>query len=102
MRKFFAADRLRKRIQPTSLAHPKRILAQLTGVVLVTMVLSSAVFAQARAKRVVMLKVDGLPYEMVERFARERDPLTGKSLLPWFDNVFFQTALGSPTSMSAA
>lgn len=27
---------------------------------------------------------------MVERFARERDPLTGKSQLPWFDQVFFQ------------
>src|SRR5258708_1976290 len=27
---------------------------------------------------------------MVERFAREHDPLTGRSLLPWFDNVFFK------------
>ncbi len=30
------------------------------------------------------------PYELVERFANERDPLTGKSLLPWIDHVFFQ------------
>ena len=44
----------------------------------------------AQTKRVVMIKVDGLPYEMVERFAHERDPLTGKSRLPWFDYVFFQ------------
>src|SRR6266404_3462544 len=27
---------------------------------------------------------------MVERFARERDPMTGRSLLPWLDNVFFK------------
>ena len=46
--------------------------------------------SQDRQKRVVVIKVDGLPYEMVERFAREHDPLTGKSLLPWFDNVFFK------------
>jgi hypothetical protein len=39
---------------------------------------------------VVIIKIDGLPYEMVERFAREYDPMTGRSLLPWFDNVFFK------------
>ncbi len=44
----------------------------------------------AQTKRVVIIKVDGLPYEMVERFARESDPVTGKSLLPWFDEVFFK------------
>jgi Type I phosphodiesterase / nucleotide pyrophosphatase len=46
--------------------------------------------AQAQTSRVVVFKIDGLPYEMVERFAREQDPLTGKSRLPWFDYVFFQ------------
>jgi hypothetical protein len=43
----------------------------------------------AQTRRVVILKVDGLPYEMVDRFARERDPLTGKSRLPWFDYIFY-------------
>src|ERR1051326_1865822 len=46
--------------------------------------------ASAQTKRVVVIKVDGLPYELVERFAREPDPLTGKSQLPWFDQIFFQ------------
>lgn len=87
---FFAEGSLRKRIQPTNLEHLPRILVQLTGIVLVTIVLSVAAFAQARVKRVVVIKVDGLPYELVERFAREQDPATGKSLLPWFDNVFFK------------
>ena len=45
--------------------------------------------ASAQTRRVVILKVDGLPYEMIDRFARERDPLTGKSRLPWFDHVFY-------------
>jgi hypothetical protein len=53
-------------------------------------ILFSFTSTPAQTKRVVIVKVDGLPYEMVERFAREPDPLTGKSLLPWFDYVFFQ------------
>lgn len=44
----------------------------------------------AGAKRVVVIKVDGLPFDTVERFVRERDPRTGKSLLPWIDYVFYQ------------
>ena len=43
----------------------------------------------AQTKRIVMLKVDGLPYDMVDRFVQERDPLTGKSRLPWFDYIFY-------------
>ena len=36
-----------------------------------------------------MVKVDGLPYEQIDRYVRERDPVTGKSRLPWFDYVFY-------------
>lgn len=46
--------------------------------------------AQAQAKRVVIIKCDGLPYEMVDAMVRERDPRTGKSRLPWFEHVFYQ------------
>src|SRR2546429_6292078 len=52
--------------------------------------LSLSITATAQTKRVIAIKVDGLPYELVERFAHERDPLTGKSVLPWFDHIFFQ------------
>jgi len=51
--------------------------------------LASQYTTQAQTKRVVIVKVDGLPYELVERFAHESDPLTGKSQLPWFDYIFF-------------
>jgi hypothetical protein len=44
----------------------------------------------APAKRVVILKVDGLPHDAVERFVRERDPRTKKSLLPWIEHVFYE------------
>ena len=36
------------------------------------------------------MQCDGLPYELVDRFVRERDPRTGKSQLPWFDYIFYQ------------
>jgi Type I phosphodiesterase / nucleotide pyrophosphatase len=44
----------------------------------------------ATAKRVVVIKVDGLPYATVDRFVRTRDPRTGKSTLPWFEYVFYE------------
>ncbi len=53
-------------------------------------VLATHVSAQAQAKRVVILKVDGLPYDTIDRFVRERDPQSGKSRLPWFDYIFYQ------------
>jgi len=77
-----------KRTRPTDLDTLSRLLAQLAGIVLLVLALQAP--APAQTKRVVVLKIDGLPYELVERFAREQDPLTGKSRLPWFDNVFFK------------
>ncbi|HYH84652.1 MAG TPA: alkaline phosphatase family protein [Pyrinomonadaceae bacterium] len=44
----------------------------------------------AAAKRLVILKFDGLPHDTVERFVRQRDARTGKSLLPWFEHVFYE------------
>ena len=47
-------------------------------------------FAAAQTKRLVIIKVDGLPYGLVDRFVRERDPESGKSQLPWFDYIYYQ------------
>jgi len=44
----------------------------------------------AQAKRVVIVKVDGLPYNLTDQFVRERDSRTGKSQLPWIERVFYQ------------
>ncbi|MBC7911822.1 MAG: hypothetical protein H7Y30_15050, partial [Pyrinomonadaceae bacterium] len=46
--------------------------------------------AGAQTRRLVVLKVDGLPHDTVERFVRERNPRTGKSQLPWMEHVFYQ------------
>ena len=90
MKRFFSEHGLLQRIQPTAFEHLSRILIQFTGMVLLTLALHATAAVQAQTKRVVVIKVDGLPYELVERFVHEQDPLTGKSLLPWFDNVFFK------------
>lgn len=37
----------------------------------------------------VIIKVDGLPGAEVDKFVRERDPSTGKSVLPWIDHIFY-------------
>jgi hypothetical protein len=47
-------------------------------------------FSYGQTKRVVAIQCDGLPYELVDRFVRERDSRTGKSRLPWFDYIFYQ------------
>ncbi len=41
-------------------------------------------------KRIVIIKVDGLPAYVVDRFVKQRDPATGKSVLPWFDEIFYK------------
>src|SRR5687768_15247424 len=68
-------------VPPALLATANRVLTTIF-VVFLSAFFSTTVNAQAR--RVVILKVDGLPFDTVDRFVRERDPQTGKSRLPWF------------------
>src|SRR6266496_2857985 len=44
----------------------------------------------AQTKRLVIVKCDGLPFDLVDRFVRTRDPRTGKSLLPWINYIFYE------------
>ena len=67
-----------------------RIRSLLILVASILAILAADSSAPAQAKRVVVLKVDGLPYDTVDRFVRDRDPQTGKSRLPWFDHIFYQ------------
>jgi hypothetical protein len=48
------------------------------------------VTAAAQAKRLVVVKVDGLSYAMIERYGQEIDPRTGKSRLPWICHLFYE------------
>ncbi|MDQ3472245.1 MAG: hypothetical protein M3447_00765, partial [Acidobacteriota bacterium] len=44
----------------------------------------------AQAKRLVVLKVDGLPYSILDSAVQKKNPRTGKSQLPWVEHVFYQ------------
>jgi hypothetical protein len=50
----------------------------------------SPLTARAQARRVVVVKVDGLSQDQIDRFVGERDERTGKSLLPWFEHIFYE------------
>ncbi|MEP6819739.1 MAG: hypothetical protein ABJA18_09415, partial [bacterium] len=57
---------------------------------LVLLLLSSPALSLGQTTRVVTVQCDGLPYDLVDRFVKERDLRTGKSQLPWFDYIFYQ------------
>src|ERR1700722_90944 len=44
----------------------------------------------AAVKRVVIIKLDGVPEEVLERELSRVDPITHKSTLPWMDRIFAQ------------
>lgn len=50
--------------------------------------LACADLLPAAARRVVIIKADGVPGALLEQVREERDPETGKSRLPWIDEVF--------------
>jgi len=57
---------------------------------LVVFVLCTTSAALAQTKRLVIIKCDGLPYDLVDRLVKQHDPQSGKSLLPWIDHIFYQ------------
>ena len=56
--------------------------------VLLLLFLAGSSFAQS--KRLVIIKCDGLPSDLVDRSVKQRDPQSGKSVLPWIDHIFYQ------------
>jgi hypothetical protein len=52
--------------------------------------ISQAVPLSAEVKRVVLIKLDGLPEHVLERELSRVDPITHKSTLPWIERVFAQ------------
>jgi hypothetical protein len=65
-------------------------LRRLRPLVLFALLCLAPLLVSAQTKRLVVIKVDGLPYATVDQFVRERDPETGKSQLPWFDYIYYQ------------
>lgn len=85
--KFPAKARRRKAIKLVYEFVSLRLCA-FAGVFLFLICAFSPSFAQT--KRLVIVKCDGLPYDLVDRLVKQRDPQSGKSLLPWIDHIFYQ------------
>ena len=47
-------------------------------------------------KRIVIIKMDGLPGYYVDRFVNKPDPATGRSTLPWIEEVFYRNGTRLP------
>jgi hypothetical protein len=62
------------------------VLRHSVAFLLLWFVLASACFAEV--KRVVIIKLDGVPQDALDHLLQQIDPLTGKSDLPWIDYVF--------------
>lgn len=58
-------------------------------------VVANAALAQGM-KRVVVVKIDGLPVESIDKYVKQRDPETGKSMLPWFEEIFYKNGTVVP------
>lgn len=71
-----------------------------TRTVIVLAFVTAAAFAtDARAqgvKRVVVIKIDGLPGYYLDTIVKKRDPATGKSVLPWVEEVFYKNGTRVP------
>jgi hypothetical protein len=67
-----------------SRAHVWRLLG------LILFGLSSTARASGTAERIVVIKADGLPFDIVDRLVRQSDPHTGRSVLPWIEHVFYR------------
>ena len=50
----------------------------------------SSATALGQTKRLVVIKCDGLPYDLIDRLVKQRDNDTGKSTLPWIEHIFYQ------------
>lgn len=60
------------------------------------LLLSTLVCLGQGTGRVVVVKIDGLPFHYVDRFVKERDSATGRSILPWIEEVFYRNGTRVP------
>lgn len=51
-------------------------------------------------KRLVLVKIDGLPGYYVDHFVQQRDQKTGKSVLPWIEKIFYENGTRVPNFYS--
>ena len=59
-----------------------------TAAALAVLAAATCTAQQTHAKRLVMIKVDGVPADLIAKFVDRTDPKTGRSTLPWIKRVF--------------
>ncbi|MFL6373406.1 MAG: alkaline phosphatase family protein [Pyrinomonadaceae bacterium] len=72
-----------------------RLTAGLIAVSAAVALCCAAADAQ-QVKRLVIVKVDGLPSYFVDDVVKRRDPNTSKSMLPWIEEVFYRNGTRVP------
>jgi hypothetical protein len=68
----------------------ERLLFGFRLAVFAILIAATTVLTSGQTKRLVLIKCDGLPNDLLDRFVRQRDPETGKSELPWIEHIFYQ------------
>ena len=68
-------------------------------ILLIVFMHASPAFGQG-VKRIVLIKLDGVPGYFVDKYVRVRDPKTGRSTLPWFEEVFYKNGTRVPNFYS--
>jgi Type I phosphodiesterase / nucleotide pyrophosphatase len=74
-----------------------KVLGYIRFCYVAAMILAAAFAVSGQGvKRVVIIKIDGLPAYYVDKFVKEKDPATGRSVLPWFEEVFYRNGTRVP------
>jgi len=84
----FPAKAQRRKVSHQCISSSALRLCVFAGVVLFLLLTAGSSLAQTQ--RIVIVKCDGLPYDVVDRYVKQRDPQSGKSVLPWIDHIFYQ------------
>lgn len=51
-------------------------------------------------KRIIVIKLDGVPGYYIDEYVKKHDPRTGVSMLPWFEEVFYKNGTRVPNFYS--
>ncbi|MEW5976073.1 MAG: alkaline phosphatase family protein [Acidobacteriota bacterium] len=65
-------------------------LSVATSLLILISVSGGSPAALGETRRMVVIKADGVPQSLIDRFIKETNPHTGRSVLPWIQHVFYQ------------
>jgi len=75
--------------QPGAFLAPSGSFSARRSLRVILVVLAWNSLCWSATQRVVIVKADGLPFDLLDRYVHENDPRTGRSRLPWIARVFY-------------